>query len=177
MIKLLMLGDSLVEWGNWSKHLPKVEVINRGLAGEMSEELSVRLLDEMEDCPDPDAVLVQSGTNNLLNGYLFFPAIFSTMMQRMRLFYPETPLILCSLAPMPAALAHEINEVNQKLAEVAASIDNCIFLDLVQPFQEHCLPITQPGFLADQVHLSTRGYLVWAEAINACLAQLFPVSR
>lgn len=174
MIKLLMLGDSLVEWGNWSRHLPGVLVINRGIAGEMTEELSARLMDEMEDCPDPDAVLIQSGTNNLLMGYMFFPAIFTTMMQRMRLFYPKTPLILCSLMPMPAASVHEIEQVNQELARVATSIDNCVFLDLVQPFQERCLPITHPGFLADQVHLSTRGYQVWADAISQCLEQLFP---
>ena len=67
----------------------------------MTEELSARLMDEIEDCPDPDAVLVQSGTNNLLFGYMFFPAIFTTMMQRLRLSYPQTPLIICSLTPMP----------------------------------------------------------------------------
>lgn len=174
MIKLLMLGDSLVEWGNWSKHLPNVIVINRGIAGEMTEELSARLIDEMEDCPDPDVVLIQSGTNNMLMGYMFFPSIFSTMMQRMRLFYPKVPLILCSLMPMPAAPLHEIEQVNRELAQVAASIDNCIFLDLVQPFQEQCLPITKPGFLNDQVHLSTKGYQVWAGTISQCLEQLFP---
>jgi lysophospholipase L1-like esterase len=174
MIQLLMLGDSLVEWGNWSKHLPHVAVINRGIAGEMTEELSARLMDEIDDCPDPDAVLVQSGTNNLLMGYMFFPAILTTMMQRLRACYPQTPLILCSLMPMPAAPRHEIEQINRQLAEVAATTENCVFLDLVGPFFEHCLPITQPGFLADQVHLSTRGYQVWAKEIDHCLRGLFP---
>ena len=174
MIKLLMLGDSLVEWGDWTKHLPDVAVINRGIAGEMTEELSARLMDEIEDCPDPDVVLVQSGTNNLLMGYMFFPAIFSTMMQRLRLCYPQTPLILCSLTPMPAAPIQEIEQVNRELERVAAATGNCVFLDLVGPFTEQCLPITHPGFLADQVHLSTRGYQVWAGAISGCLRQLFP---
>lgn len=174
MIKLLMLGDSLVEWGNWAKHLPDVAVVNRGIAGEMTEELSARLMDEIEDCPDPDAVLVQSGTNNLLMGYMFFPAIFSTMMQRLHLCYPQTPLILCSLMPMPAAPLHEIEAVNRELAKVAAATERCIFLDLVEPFNTYCLPITHPGFLTDQVHLSTRGYQVWAREIARCLRELFP---
>jgi lysophospholipase L1-like esterase len=140
----------------------------------MTEELSARLMDEIEDCPDPDAVLVQSGTNNLLMGYMFFPAIFTTMMQRLRLCYPQTQLILCSLTPMPIIAPQEIEQVNRELAQVAASIENCVFLDLVGPFNEQCLPITQPGFLADQVHLSTRGYQVWAGAISHCLTELFP---
>lgn len=174
MITLLMLGDSLVEWGNWSRHLPGVTVINRGIAGEMTEELSARLMDEIDNCPEPDAILVQSGTNNLLMGYMFFPSIFVTMMKRLRLCYPDKPLILCSLMPMPAAPIQEIEQVNCELAKVAASIDNCHFLDLVGPFNDHCLPITRPGFLADQVHLSTKGYQVWGEAIGRCLRELFP---
>jgi lysophospholipase L1-like esterase len=174
MIQLLMLGDSLVEWGDWQKFLPDIEVINRGLAGETTGELAVRLMDEIDVCPAPDAVLLQSGTNDLLSGDLFFPAIFTTMVPRLRLFYPDCPLIICSLTPMPIVPAPDLERVNRDLAQAAAAIPNCIFLDLVAPFSEQCLPITHPGFLNDNVHLSTRGYQVWAGAISHCLRELFP---
>jgi Lysophospholipase L1 and related esterases len=175
MVKLLMLGDSLVEWGNWSRLLPHVAVINRGIAGEMTEELSGRLMDEIEDCPGPDAVLVQSGTNNLLMGYMFFPAIFTTMMQRLQACYPQAQLILCSLMPIPAAPLHEIKHVNLQLAEVAATTENCTFLDLVNPFSEQCAPnSSHSGFLADNVHLSAKGYQIWANEIDHCLKTLLP---
>lgn len=173
MHTLLMLGDSLVEWGNWAKNLPDIAVINRGIAGEMTEELSARLMDEIEDCPHPDAVLVQSGTNNLLMGYMFFPAIFVTMLQRLRACYPRTPIVLCSLMPMPAAPLADIIEVNRQLAEAAAGIEGCVFLDLVPPFTDQCSP-SRPGFLGDQVHLSGWGYQVWAEAIDRWLRTLWP---
>ena len=174
MIKLLMLGDSLVEWGDWAKHLPGVAVINRGIAGEMTEELSDRLMDEIDACPYPDAVLIQSGTNNLLFGYMFFPAIITSMLQRLRLCYPHSPLIVNSLMPMPIVAAHDLEQVNRELAQAAASVDGGVFLDAVGPFSEHCLPITHPGFLNDQVHLSTRGYQVWAAEIDRTLRRLFP---
>nr|WP_321466209.1 GDSL-type esterase/lipase family protein [uncultured Desulfobulbus sp.] len=174
MINLLMLGDSLVEWGDWPRHLPEVAVINRGIAGEMTEELSVRLMDEIEACPDPDAVLIQSGTNNLLFGYRLFPVMLTTMLQRLRLCYPGVPLIVNSLMPMPIVASHDLEEVNRELAEAAATTENCHFLDTVAPFLEHCLPITHPGFLNDQVHLSTRGYQVWAATIKSKLEELFP---
>lgn len=174
MITLLMLGDSLIEWGDWQKFLPDILVINRGIAGEMTDELAVRLMDEIDACPDPDVVLLQSGTNNLLFGDLFFPAIFTTMVPRLRLFYPQTPLIICSLMPMPIVPIAQLEQVNRDLAQVAADIENCTYLDMVGPFTEQCLPITHPGFLNDNVHLSTRGYQVWAEAINGCLRDLFP---
>ena len=177
MITLLMLGDSLVEWGDWQRFLPGVAVVNRGLAGEMTSELAARLHDEMADCPAPDAVLVQSGTNNLLFGELYFPFIFETMLSRLRLAYPHQPIIVCSLAPMPIVPAADLAQVNQGLARAAAGVDNGHFLDLVGPFTERCLPITHPGFLDDQVHLSSRGYQVWADAISRSLATLFPDRR
>ena len=174
MIKLLMLGDSLVEWGDWPRFLPEVTVINRGVAGEMTGELAVRLGEEIEACPDPDAVLVQSGTNNILFGDLFFPFIFQSMMPRLRQAYPDRPIIICSLMPMPIVPLVDREQVNRGLARVAEEIDHCHFLDMNQPFAEQCLPITHPGFLNDQVHLSTRGYQVWAGEIDRCLHRVLP---
>jgi hypothetical protein len=43
---LLMLGDSLVEWGDWETLLPDLRVISRGRADELCEGLSVRLTAE-----------------------------------------------------------------------------------------------------------------------------------
>ena len=174
MLTVLMLGDSLVEWGDWPSLLPEVAVINRGIAGEMTEELSARLMDEIDACPDPDAVLIQSGTNNLLFGYILFPTMLITMLQRLRLCYPSVPLIVNSLMPMPIVAPHDLEQINRELAVAAAATENCHFLDTVGPFQEQCLPITHPGFLNDQVHLSTRGYQVWAATIKGLLKQLFP---
>jgi lysophospholipase L1-like esterase len=78
---------------------------------------------------------------------------------------------------MPIVPVAQIEQVNRELAQVAADTPNCTFLDLVGPFTEQCLPITHPGFLNDHVHLSTRGYQVWADAINRCLQGLFPQYR
>ena len=177
MIKLLMLGDSLVEWGDWSRFLPDVAVINRGIAGERTDELAARLMDEVESCPNPDAVLLQSGTNNILFGDLYFTAIFTTMVPRLRLVYQQAPLIICSLMPMPVVPQADLVAANHAMAQVAAENENCCFLDMVGPFTEQCLPITHPGFLNDSVHLSTRGYQVWAGEIHSCLQRLFPDLR
>lgn len=167
-----MLGDSLVEWGDWQKLLPAVTVINRGSAGEPTEGLAARLVREVDIDPLPDVILVQSGTNNLLFGNLHFTAIFESMMPLLHTLCPVTPLILCSMMPMPAASTADISTVNARLEEIAALTRNCTFMDLVQPFNQQCLPITQPGFLNDQVHLSTRGYQVWAGEIDTCLKTL-----
>ncbi|NLZ16364.1 MAG: hypothetical protein GX087_01325 [Desulfobulbaceae bacterium] len=176
MKQILMLGDSLVEWGDWEVLLPEITVTNRGRAGEFLFELSSRLNDELAASPRQDVILLQSGTNDMLSGDAGFPNIYATLLPRLRLMADDCPIILCSLAPMPIIPMPRIRAVNQKLQQLATGVENCFFLDLVGPFTEQCLPITHPGFLNDQVHFSTRGYQVWANAIRGCLQSIFSIA-
>jgi lysophospholipase L1-like esterase len=131
------------------------------------ENLSARLAAEVLSAPDPDHVLIMAGTNNLLMGSSFFPAIFNSMLPRLADLCPGAGITVNSRMPMslPGLPDETIAEVNRELAAVAAQ-RNCRFLDMTLPFTEQCLPITRPCFLADGVHLSTLGYQVWARAIR-----------
>lgn len=159
-----MLGDSLVEWGDWPDLLPAVQVINRGIAGEDVEGLSARLAEET-DIPAPEHILIMSGTNNLLMGNTFFPSIFRSMLPRLAALCPESEITVNSLMPMALpGLPDLVAEANKTLKKI--SIDSgCRFLDMTGPYTEQCLPITRPCFLADGVHLSTLGYQIWAGEI------------
>ncbi|PIE58776.1 MAG: hypothetical protein CSA33_01100 [Desulfobulbus propionicus] len=172
MTTVLMLGDSLVEWGDWAKLLPKYQVINRGMAGETTEGLAGRLIPELTSMPEPDAILLQSGTNNLLMGNPHFPAIYSSMVPTIRTLISGAPILISSLMPMPIVRRELLDKVNNALRDLAETTDNCYFIDVVPSFLEQCLPITHPGFLTDQVHLSTRGYQVWAAAIESHLQKI-----
>lgn len=172
-----MLGDSLVEWGDWESLLPDIQVINRGIAGEHTEELSARLVSEMNAVLDagtePDYILLMTGTNNLLMGSPYFPVILGSMLPRLVDLCPNSSITLNSLMPMQRqTLAQEaITTANNQLLAVAKQ-SNCHFLDMTGPFTEQCLPVTKPCFFSDGVHLSTRGYQVWAGAIKKHLEAL-----
>ncbi|MCI5165673.1 MAG: hypothetical protein D3903_06145 [Candidatus Electrothrix sp. GM3_4] len=176
---LLMLGDSLVEWGDWESLLPEIQVINRGIAGEHTEELSARMVSEIDAIIDastePEYILIMTGTNNLLMGSPYFPAILGSMLPRLKDLCPNSSITLNSLMPMQMqlrGLAEEsIIAANNELQDVAKQ-SGCRFLDMTGPFTEQCLPITKPGFLNDGVHLATRGYQVWAGAIKKHLEAL-----
>lgn len=163
---LLMLGDSLAEWGDWESLLPEISIINRGCAGEMVEELSARVAAEISELAEPDHILILSGTNNLLMSNTWFPAVFTSMLPRLQLMCPNSTITLNSLMPMSFnnQLLEGLAEINAKLHDIAEQ-SNCLFLDMTEPFTELCLPITRPCFLDDGVHLSSRGYQVWARAI------------
>jgi len=162
---MLMLGDSLVAWGDWPELLCGHTVINRGRAGETVEELAGRIFQELEEQNQFDQILIMSGTNNLLMGDALFPAIFSSMLPRIQLLVPGVQVILHALFPMPAVPAHDIAKVNAELAGICARTQ-CSFLDATPEFTTHCLPVTHPCFHPDGVHLTGRGYSVWADVLT-----------
>jgi len=167
MKTLLMLGDSLVEWGDWTLLLPEMEVLNRGRAGEDVQGLSARLVTEMAHCPPIDHILIMAGTNNLLAGDLFFPAIFRTMLPRLQDLAPGVPVVVNGLFPIqrPEAAERDICQLNAALAETAREC-RCTFLDPVPDFHRCCSPGRTPCFLADGIHLSDHGYRSWARLIR-----------
>ena len=166
--KILMLGDSLVAYGDWRKLLPDFSVINRGIPGETLMELSVRLADEIGAYPGAEALVLQSGTNDLWNGNPAYPAIYRTLLPRLRLLLEDAavPVILCGLAPVSLAPPDALAAINAELREIAESNENCRFLDM------HALFSTAkdgPLFESDGVHFTDAGYALWAGALERAL--------
>src|SRR3954451_7586104 len=63
MPEIVMLGDSLTEWGNWHELVPEFRVINRGIAGDTSS----GVLDRLEEviARRPKLVFLMIGTNDI----------------------------------------------------------------------------------------------------------------
>ena len=57
---IVMLGDSLTEWGNWHELMPQHHIINRGIAGDTSSSVLDRLDEVMQR--QPKVVFVMVGT-------------------------------------------------------------------------------------------------------------------
>ncbi len=170
MKRILMLGDSLVERGDWAALLPDLLVRNRGISGETLSGLSCRLDSELEASPGFDAVVLQSGTNDVWNGDPVFPAIYSTLLPRLRLL-TAAPLVLCSLSPIGLVPRERIGQLNAELRQMAGQVADCAFLDLERPLAA-ALARKERIFLADGVHFSDRGYAIWAAELCGCLRRI-----
>ena len=167
MKSVLLLGDSLIEYGDWDVLLPGYRTINRGSAGETVGGLAGRLVHDINTVDDPDWIVILSGTNDLLMGDHTFPAVVETMLPLLRQFCPQTEIIVIGLAPIQM-VSHSVEDVNSWLEKIAMDA-GCSFLDLFGPFHLQCRPVGNPCFLMDGVHFSPHGYKVLARALGDML--------
>ena len=131
---VLLLGDSLVEYGDWHELLQGYLTVNRGIAGETVGELAARLGWEIEESAVSDHILIMSGTNNLLLGDRSFPAVFQTMLPRLKLLEPTADISVIGMASMhlPWIQDELLESVNSELKEITSQA-RCRFLDIT-PF-------------------------------------------
>ena len=70
---LLLLGDSLIDYGEWHRRMENFRVVSSGVPGERTEGLYRRLGGPLLTTePEPAAIVVMSGTNDILFGDLSF---------------------------------------------------------------------------------------------------------
>jgi len=165
--RLLLIGDSMIEYGAWQNYLPGREVVNLGRSGESVEELRERAVNIVRRQATPDLVLVMIGTNNVAMGRLEFFSTYAEILDIFQETWPVAVMVINSLLPMdlyhlaPAAVP-QINDRLRALAE----LKKAHFLDgwrALTTQDGHPLP----GVLEDEVHLTAQGYRFWA----ACLEE------
>lgn len=162
--RLCFIGDSLIEYYDWQARFPRQEVVSLGLAGETAAELLARLASFRGSPYRPEAVVVMTGTNDLLMGEDFPPSM-EAIVSTLRGLWPEAGLLLNGLMPMdlPWLPPDLIVRANARLEELA--------LRHKIGYLDGCRLMSDPGaraacFLEDGVHLSPRGYALWSAAIE-----------
>lgn len=172
MERLVLIGDSLTEWGNWEDLLRGYRVLNLGVSGETTRGLYARRDLIRSALCDRDCIFVMSGINDILMGdedVVTFIKVFTR-------FLLETPLdlkiTLQGLLPVCGDFIDYLNTVrvnNEAIAELAKAL-GVGFLDLYSRFVDpQGIPI-RGYFDNDGVHLSLDGYRVWGSAILGQLA-------
>jgi lysophospholipase L1-like esterase len=167
--RLLLVGDSMIEFGDWSALLPDREVHNLGRSGESVEELRERARQIVTRTTVPDLVLVMIGTNNVAMERFDFIGAYEDILLTFKSAWPQALLVVNSLLPMdlyylaPQAV-ERVNDSLRRLAERSGAH----YLDAWRALSDPGgLPL--PEVLADEVHLSERGYQLWAAVLRQFL--------
>ncbi|MCG6930783.1 MAG: GDSL-type esterase/lipase family protein [Desulfofustis sp.] len=164
---ILLLGDSLIDYGEWHLRLPDYRVISRGVPGERTEEL-LRRLPVQPQVEAPDALVLMSGTNNIVFGDFGFIDATRQILIKLRKRFVGVPILVTSLLPYRIpGIASTIQEANRQLRRLCDK-SGSIYLDVCRHFENS----PDRLFDYDGVHLSNGGYRIWASVLDEYLRNL-----
>lgn len=170
--KIVMLGNSITNGGNWSELFNNPDVLNRGISGDNTFGILNRL-DEIISL-QPSKVFLLIGINDLsretpvdvvLNNYR---RIVAKLQQES----PETRIYVQSLFPTNNEFDHfpraqnrdkEIRAVNRGIQEIANEY-GLTFIDLYPHFLDEQGKLSAK-YTNDGLHLMGEGYVKWAEIL------------
>lgn len=174
---VVFLGDSITQgWGDdFSGWFPGLKVANRGISGDTSRGVLIRLTEDVLSL-QPRAVVLLIGTNDLEE-----KAEPETITANVRLILdaigalnPSVPVILCQVFPSSASKSRpsdKIKRLNRLYADVVKGNTRITFVEtwpLFADSQGDALPSEFP----DLLHPNHAGYNKWAAALRPVLATL-----
>ena len=173
-MRLLFIGDSLIEYFDWQDRFPKNSVYNMGVAGETVEGLYSRLQVVYTQVDTPDAIFIMSGINNLAMGHRKFITTYRKIVRGLKKQYksPKIPKIFVqSLLPVlfPWISNEEIRDINLQLKKMAEA-EKAAYLDINSLFLDREGKAVANYLLEDGVHVSEKGYRVWSDEIEKHLS-------
>lgn len=181
-IDLVFLGDSITQgWEGagkavWQGHYGKHMAVNLGVSGDRTQHVLWRLNNGNVDGIAPQVVVVMIGTNNsngddntvaeIADGVR---AIVGTLREKL----PGAKILLLDIFPrgeVPNPQRGKICQVNQLLEKLHDG-EHVYFLSIGHHFVDDEGRISTE-IMPDHLHLSERGYRIWAEAIGPTLSKL-----
>jgi lysophospholipase L1-like esterase len=174
---LVFLGDSITQgWGeNLPKAFPGVKIANRGISGDTTRGMLIRLHDDVIGL-DPSGVVMLMGTNDL-EEHASPPTIAGNLkliLAELKNHNPRMPIVLCLVFPSsetkhrPAA---QIKELNQLYRDAVKGDSQVTVLDTWTLFADAHGNARAEEF-PDLLHPNQLGYAKWAAALRPILATL-----
>ena len=180
---LLFIGDSITQgWegagkAEWEKRYANRKAINLGFSGDRTEHALWRLhRGNFRGVKNPKAAVIMIGTNN--TGHMEQPAEetaagIEAVVKRLRVRCPKTKVLLLGVFPRgekPDDSKRQLNvAINKSIAGLADG-DSVHYLNLDNTFLSEDGTLSK-DIMPDLLHLSPKGYELWAEAIEPKLKE------
>jgi len=182
-VELIFVGDSITQgWENaggpvWEQHYAKYNAVALGFGGDHTENLLWRLQNGELDGMSPKVAVMMIGTNNT-GDRQEDPATTAAGIQRnideIRKRLPSTRILLLAIFPreeQPTGVLRRINDsVNARIAGFADG-KAVFFLDIGHALTNPDGTLSK-DVMPDLLHLSEKGYGIWATGIEPTLTKL-----
>jgi lysophospholipase L1-like esterase len=174
---VVFLGDSITQlWGDaLPAAFPGVKIANRGISGDTTRGVLIRLQDDVLVLK-PRAVVLLIGTNDLDEHATpeIIAGNMTLILAAIKAHDPQVPIILCQVFPSSATLNRPpdlIKEVNALYLGAVKNDPQVISLDTWTLFAD-ANGDAKPSEFPDLLHPNRLGYAKWAAALDPLFATL-----
>jgi lysophospholipase L1-like esterase len=186
-VDVLFLGDSITdEWGGeghsskaaggkvWSKYFVPLKAANFGIGGDRTQHLLWRISNGVLQ-GKPKVAVLQIGTFNIRsNSPEQIAAGIKAIVHKIEELSPHTKILLLGVFPRGEEPNTELRQIIAKINQIIAKLDDgerVKYLDLGAKLTQEdgtLIADVMPDFL----HLSQRGFEIWAEAIAPTVREM-----
>ncbi|NTE03403.1 GDSL family lipase [Agrobacterium tumefaciens] len=168
---ILFVGSSSIrKWDDLNQVFAKYNVLNRGIGGAVTNDITFYLNDIVFPY-HPRQIVLYVGENDLPNEKTTPDSVLNRtikLYQSIRATLPNTPILYISIKPSPSRAAFKEKAIasNALIKAFLAKEANTKFIDV------YSLMLTKTGdlrpelFVEDMLHMNATGYAIWRKAVE-----------
>jgi lysophospholipase L1-like esterase len=181
--ELLFIGDSITQgWEGsgakevWEKYYGSRKAVNIGIGGDRTQHVLYRLQNGNLEGIKPKAAVVMIGTNNSNgedNSAQQIAEGVKAIVKELRTKEPQMKILLLGIFPRGENINPQRGKITQ-CNQIIQKLDdgkNVFYMDIGHRFLEEDGTLSAT-IMPDYLHLSQKGYEIWADAIEPKLAEL-----
>jgi lysophospholipase L1-like esterase len=174
--RIIFLGDSHIEFGDWKKHLNDTTIVNRGVAGDITFGVLNRLQDVI--IRHPTRLVIEIGINDIAKN-IPNEVIANNILKivdRIKGVSPKTKIYVHSILPTNDAVKKEYPDafnknnrsvkLNQELKSKAVK-SGFTYIDLYSMLQDKEGKLNTKYAYEDGLHLNAEGYKLWVATLKS----------
>lgn len=180
-VDLVLIGDSITQgWEGggskvWSKFYGDRNAVNLGISGDRTQHVIWRLQNGNIKGISPKLAVIMIGTNNSGNNTSEQIADgIKEIVKILRTETPKTKVLVLGIFPRGPDKADKRRLVNEGANDIVKNLADdkmVFFLDIGGSFLQRDGTLGK-DIMPDLLHLSERGYTIWAEAIEPTVTKL-----
>lgn len=179
---VIFLGDSITQgWEGggrkaWDEHFAPLKAVNLGISGDQTGHVLWRITEGKELEPiKPKAAVIMIGTNNMgAHSAEQIAGGVQAIVEELRKQKPAMKILVLGIFPRSPRATDGLREKVKATNALLAKLDDgkmVFYKDIGKKFLEPDGSLDKK-IMPDYLHLSSRGYEIWAEAIKDDLQKL-----
>ena len=161
----VFVGDSQIQFFNLNEFFSDTTIKNRGIIGDVTGGLLIRLQDILKD--KPRKIFLQIGVNDFWNERSSVSQCiknYKEIFRQIKLQSPQTSVYSHSILPTKLVVADTIIKCNKELEKLC--ITNDVTYINIYPLFNDGGKLKSQFDCGDGVHLSANGYITWKKALT-----------